>query len=47
MDQGEMTIRRSGVSRRTRPFHGLFIAGALFLLLGVRFVRRYVLGALL
>jgi Ca-activated chloride channel family protein len=47
LDQGEMTIRRSGVSRRARPFHGIFIAGGLFLVLGVRLMRRLVLGALL
>jgi Ca-activated chloride channel family protein len=47
LDQGEMTIRRSGVSRRTLPFHGVFIAGALFLLLGARLIRRYALGALI
>jgi Ca-activated chloride channel family protein len=47
LDQGEMAIRRSGLSRRTRPFHGIFIAGALFLILGVRLIRRLVLGALL
>jgi Ca-activated chloride channel family protein len=47
LDQGEMTIRRSGLSRRTRSFHGVFIAASLFLLLGVRLVRRYALGALL
>jgi Ca-activated chloride channel family protein len=47
LDQGEMTIRRSGVSRRTDPFHGIFIAGGLFLILGVRLIRRLALGALL
>jgi Ca-activated chloride channel family protein len=47
LDQGEMTIRRSGVSRRTVPFHGVFIAAALFLILGVHLIRRYILGALL
>jgi Ca-activated chloride channel family protein len=47
LDQGEMTIRRSGLSRRERPFHGIFIAGGLFLVFGVRLIRRLVLGALL
>jgi Ca-activated chloride channel family protein len=47
LDQGEMTIRRSGVSRRTTAFHRIFIAGGLFLILGVRIIRRLVLGALL
>jgi Ca-activated chloride channel family protein len=47
LDQGEMTIRRSGLSRRTRPFHEIFITAAILLLLGVRLVRRYALGALL
>jgi Ca-activated chloride channel family protein len=47
LDQGEMTIRRSGLSRRERPFHGIFISGGLLLVLGVRLIRRLVLGALL
>jgi Ca-activated chloride channel family protein len=47
LDQGEMTIRRSGVSRRTRPFQGIFIFGALFLILAARLIRRHILGALL
>jgi Ca-activated chloride channel family protein len=47
VDQGEMTIRRSGVVRRTEPFHELFILLALILLCGVRLIRRYMLGALI
>ncbi|MDR2134623.1 MAG: VWA domain-containing protein [Treponema sp.] len=47
LDQGEMTVRRSGVSRRAVPFHGIFISGGLFLILGARLIRRLVLGALL
>ncbi|AEF80399.1 VWA domain-containing protein [Leadbettera azotonutricia] len=47
VDQGEMTIRRSGVVRRKEPFHEVFIVLALILLYGVRFIRRYILGALI
>jgi Ca-activated chloride channel family protein len=47
LDQGEMTIRRSGLSRSEQPFHGIFISGGLLLILGVRLIRRLVLGALL
>jgi Ca-activated chloride channel family protein len=47
LDQGEMTMRRSGVFRQTRPFHGIFIAGGLFFILGAWFIRRFVLRALL
>jgi Ca-activated chloride channel family protein len=46
LDQGEMIIRRSGIVRRKESFHWFFIAAALFLICGVRFVRRFVLGAL-
>ena len=47
LDQGEMIIRRSGAVRRTESLHVLFILSAMTVLLGVRFVRRYILGALL
>jgi Ca-activated chloride channel family protein len=47
VDQGEMTIRRSGLVRRKEPFHEFFIAAALMLLCGVRLIRRYILGALI
>jgi len=47
LDQGEMVIRRSGTMRREEPLYGIFVIGALSLLLGMRFVRRYILGALL
>jgi Ca-activated chloride channel family protein len=47
LDQGEMIMRRSGVVRRKEPFHWFFIIAALVLLCGVRFVRRYILGALI
>jgi len=47
LDQGEMTIRRSGAARREEPLHVFFIIAALAVLWGVRFVRRRVLGALI
>jgi Ca-activated chloride channel family protein len=47
LDQGEMTIRRSGFSGQVKPVHGIFIFGGLFLILGVRLIRRLVLKALL
>jgi Ca-activated chloride channel family protein len=47
IDHGEMIIRRSGSVRREEPLYGPFIITALALLWGVRFVRRYILGALL
>jgi Ca-activated chloride channel family protein len=47
VDQGEMTIRRSGVVRRKEPFHELFIVLALLLVYGTRLIRRYMLGALI
>jgi Ca-activated chloride channel family protein len=47
LDQGEMVIRRSGIARRKDPVHWFFIMAAVFLLWGVRFVRRSLLGALL
>jgi Ca-activated chloride channel family protein len=47
LDQGEMIIRRSGTVRQKEPFHEFFIVGAILLLCGVRFFRRYILGALL
>jgi Ca-activated chloride channel family protein len=47
IDQGEMTVRRSGLVRRTEPFHAFFILSALVLLCGVRFVKRFIFGALI
>jgi len=47
LDQGEMTVRRSGLIRRQEPFHGAFIIAALAILVAVRFIRRSVLGALI
>jgi Ca-activated chloride channel family protein len=47
VDQEEMVIRRSGSIRREEPLYVFFILAALALLWGVRFVRRYILGALL
>jgi Ca-activated chloride channel family protein len=47
VDQGEMTIRRSGLVRRKEPFHTFFIACALGILMIVRFIRLYILGALI
>jgi Ca-activated chloride channel family protein len=47
VEQGEMIIRRSGTARREEPLYAIFAVSAVLLLCGVRFVRRYVLGALL
>ena len=47
IDQAEIVIRRSVPIRREEPVYFFFILIALTLLWGVRFVRRYVLGALL
>jgi Ca-activated chloride channel family protein len=47
LDQGEMIIRRSGAVRREEPLYAFFLLSALALLWGVRFVRRYILGALI
>jgi Ca-activated chloride channel family protein len=47
LDQGEMVIRRSVTVRREEPLYVFFVIAAMALLWGVRFVRRYVLGALL
>jgi Ca-activated chloride channel family protein len=47
LDQEEMIIRRSATIRREEPLYVFFAAAALILLLGVNFVRRYILGALL
>ena len=47
IDQGELIIRRSGTARREEPLYAFFVITAVFLLCAVRFVRRYVLGALL
>jgi Ca-activated chloride channel family protein len=47
IDQGEMIIRRSGSVRREEPLYAVFTLIALAFLCGVRFVRRYILGALL
>ena len=47
LDQGEMIIRRSSTVRREEPLYAIFVLSALIVLCGVRFVRRYILGALL
>ena len=47
LDQGEMTIRRSGTVRKEEPLHFIFALSSLLVLWGVRFIRRYILGALL
>jgi Ca-activated chloride channel family protein len=47
LDEGELTIRRSGAINRTRGFHFPFIAAALVLICTARFIRRSVLGAFL
>ena len=47
LDQEEMIIRRSGTIRREEPLYVFFLLAALALLWGVRFIRRYALGALL
>ncbi|MDR1566364.1 MAG: VWA domain-containing protein [Treponema sp.] len=47
LDQGEMTVRRSGLMRRKEPFQGVFILSALGILVLVRLIRRYILGALI
>ena len=46
LDQGEMIVRRSGSIRREEPFHVFFVVAALAVFLGVRFVKRRMLGAL-
>jgi len=47
LDQREMIIRRSIPMRREEPLYVVFVIAAVALLWGVRFVRHYVLGALL
>jgi len=47
LDQGEMIIRRSGTIRKEEPLYIFFILAALAILWGVRFIRRYILGALI
>ena len=47
LDEEEMVIRRSVSIRREEPLYAYFIIAALVLLWGVRFIRRYILGALL
>ena len=47
LDQGEMTIRRSGAIRREESLYAFFVIAALALLWGLRFIRRRVLGDLL
>ena len=47
LDQGEMVIRRSVPVRRQEPLYVFFAISAIALLWGVRFIRRYILGALL
>jgi Ca-activated chloride channel family protein len=46
LDSGELSIGRSGVIRRRIPLHEPLIIAGLLLLLAVRILRRYVLGAL-
>ena len=47
INQEEMVIRRSGTVRREEPLYVFFILAALAFIWGARFVRRYLLGALL
>jgi Ca-activated chloride channel family protein len=47
LDNDEMTVRRSHVVSRRRPFSLLFLITAIGLLATVRFIRRFSLGALL
>ena len=47
LDQGEMIMRRSIPVRREEPLYVIFVIIGVVLLWGVRFVRRYILGALL
>jgi Ca-activated chloride channel family protein len=47
LDQSEMVIRRSVPVRREEPLYIIFVIASITLLWGVRFVRRYILGALL
>jgi Ca-activated chloride channel family protein len=46
LDQGEMIIRRAGTVRREEALYAFFALAALAILWGVRFIRRYILGAL-
>ncbi|MCL1991727.1 MAG: VWA domain-containing protein [Spirochaetes bacterium] len=45
VDDGELIIRRSSVTTRLQPLAAHFLIAALALLAGVRFVRRFLLGA--
>ena len=47
LDQGEMIIRRSGTVRHEEPLYVFFVIASLVVLWSVRFIRRYMLGALL
>ena len=47
LDQEEIVIRRSVPVRRQEPLYVTFVVIAIALLWGVRFFRRYILGALL
>jgi Ca-activated chloride channel family protein len=47
IDEGEMTIRRSGTINRTRSFEAPVLAAALIMICAARFIRRYILGAFL
>ena len=47
LDQGEMTIRRSGTVRREEPLYVVFIIASGVVLCAVRFIRRRLLGALI
>jgi Ca-activated chloride channel family protein len=45
ISEGEMSLSRSGLFTRRRPCHTPFILAALGILLSVRFIRKYLLGA--
>jgi Ca-activated chloride channel family protein len=47
LNQGELVIRRSGILTREQPFHRPLILLALLFICLSRFIRRFVLGALL
>ncbi|MDR0473642.1 MAG: VWA domain-containing protein [Treponema sp.] len=47
LDQGETVLRRSALVRHKEPFHELFIIAAILVFCFVRFVRLYILRALI
>ncbi|MDR0411143.1 MAG: VWA domain-containing protein [Treponema sp.] len=47
IDRGEMTITRSGFTTKTEPLYGFFLLTGLFILLFVRFIRRFIMGIFL